>query len=64
MLERFMDKTTFESQEDFMENFRVNVPENFNFAYDIVDEWAKVAPDKKALCWTNDRGGAYRFYVC
>ncbi|MCD8194218.1 MAG: AMP-binding protein, partial [Tannerellaceae bacterium] len=61
MLERFMDKTTFESQEDFMENFRVNVPENFNFAYDIVDEWAKVAPDKKALCWTNDRGAHIDF---
>ena len=31
MLERFIDKTTFESQEDFIKNFKIKVPENFNF---------------------------------
>lgn len=56
MLERFLKQTTFSSQEDFMENFHINVPENFNFGYDVVDEWAKSDPDKKALCWINDRG--------
>jgi acetyl-CoA synthetase len=56
MLERFVEQTSFESQEDFIKNFKVNVPENFNFGYDVVDEWAKTRPDKKALCWTNDRG--------
>ncbi|MDR1556942.1 MAG: AMP-binding protein [Tannerellaceae bacterium] len=56
MLERFVEKTSFESQEDFIKNFRVKVPENFNFGYDVVDEWAKTNPDKKALCWTNDKG--------
>lgn len=56
MLERFIDKTTFESQEDFSKNFRIHVPENFNFAYDVVDEWAKEEPGKKALYWTNDKG--------
>ncbi|MDR2809179.1 MAG: AMP-binding protein [Tannerellaceae bacterium] len=56
MLERFVNKTSFESQEDFIKNFKVNVPDNFNFGYDVVDEWAKTHPDKKALCWTNDRG--------
>jgi acetyl-CoA synthetase len=56
MLERFVDRTSFESQEDFRKNFKVNVPVNFNFGYDVVDEWAQTHPDKKALCWTNDRG--------
>ena len=56
MLERFIEKTSFNSQEDFIKNFRINVPENFNFGYDIVDEWAKQDPDKIALCWTNDNG--------
>ena len=37
MLERFIDKTTFESQEDFIKNFKIKVPENFNFGYDVVD---------------------------
>lgn len=39
-----------------MNNFKVNVPENFNFGYDVVDSWAESDPEKKALCWTNDRG--------
>ncbi len=56
MLEKFLDKTSFSSQEDFMQNFKVKVPENFNFGYDVVDEWARTQPDKKALCWTNDKG--------
>ncbi|MDR2469259.1 MAG: AMP-binding protein [Tannerella sp.] len=56
MLERFLTKTSFESQADFAANFKINVPENFNFGYDVVDVWAAEAPDKKALCWTNDRG--------
>ncbi len=42
--------------EDFRKNFKINVPENFNFGYDIVDEWAAKAPGKRALCWTNDKG--------
>ncbi|MBO8438835.1 MAG: AMP-binding protein [Bacteroidetes bacterium] len=56
MLERFVKQTTFSSQEDFMKNFKIIVPENFNFGYDVVDEWAKTDPDKKALCWINDKG--------
>ena len=56
MLERFLKQTSFSSQEDFMQNFKVLVPENFNFGYDVVDEWARIAPEKKALCWTNDKG--------
>lgn len=51
-----MSETTFESQEDFKKNFKVEVPENFNFSYDVVDAWAELEPDKRALCWTNDKG--------
>lgn len=61
MLDRFLDKTEFESYEDFMENFHVNVPENFNFAYDVVDAWAEREPDKPALLWTNDKGEKIQF---
>ena len=31
-----------------MKNYKVNVPENFNFGYDIVDAWAEKEPDKIA----------------
>ena len=56
MLERFLKQTSFKSHQDFVENYEIRVPENFNFAYDIVYEWAKRAPLKRALCWTNDKG--------
>ena len=56
MLERFLEQTTFESQEDFKKNFKIKIPDSFNFGYDVVDVWAEKEPQKKALCWTNDRG--------
>ncbi|MDD4609284.1 MAG: AMP-binding protein, partial [Bacteroidaceae bacterium] len=61
MIERFLTQTTFSSQEDFAKNCHINVPDNFNFGYDIVDEWAKEQPTKKALCWTNDQGEHRQF---
>lgn len=51
MLERFLEQTSFESQEDFKKHLKIHVPDNFNFGYDIVDGWAKEEPNKKALCW-------------
>lgn len=56
MVEKFLKQTEFTSHKDFVENYEINIPENFNFAYDIVDEWAKTKPEKRALCWTNDKG--------
>ena len=56
MINKFINQTSFSSTKDFAENYKVNVPDHFNFAYDVVDEWAKVAPNKSALCWVNDRG--------
>lgn len=39
MVERFLSQTSFTTQEDFIKNFKINVPENFNFGYDVVDAW-------------------------
>ena len=61
MLERFLKKTNFESYEDFKKNFSIIVPEDFNFAYDVMDEWAKEAPERTAMIWTNDQGEERRF---
>ncbi len=61
MLDKFLEKASFESYEDFMQNFKINVPENFNFGYDVVDAWAEKEPDKKALLWTNDQGEEIQF---
>ena len=61
MVEKYINQLNFKDLEDFQTNFRIHVPDNFNFAYDIVDEWAKIEPGKKALCWTNDRGEHFDF---
>ena len=53
MLERFLEKTRFESFDDFMQHYKVCVPDQFNFAYDVVDVWAKEDADKCAMLWTN-----------
>mgnify|MGYP002586814654 FL=1 len=61
MLERFLEQMTFTSQEDFIKHFKVKVPENFNFGYDVVDAWAAENPEKKAILWTNDKGEHIQF---
>ena len=61
MVERFLKQTHFESVEDYNKHLEFIIPENFNFAYDVVDAWAEEQPDKLALLWTNDQGMERRF---
>lgn len=61
MLEKYLKKVEFDSLEDFQKNFEIIVPDNFNFGYDVVDEWARTDPDKLALLWTNDEGAETRY---
>ena len=61
ILSKYCPRIEFDSYEDFYDNFKIDVPENFNFAYDVVDEWARVEPDKKALVWINDAGEEREF---
>ena len=56
LLSRFSNAGRFRDYKDFYNNFRLNVPENFNYAYDVVDEYARLEPDKRALVWCDDRG--------
>jgi len=60
MVERFLKQTTFSSVEDYNKNLEFIIPENFNFAYDVMDAWAAEQPDKLALLWTNDEGAEKR----
>jgi len=54
LLEKYLERTEFKDYEDFKANYQLNVPENFNFGYDVVDAWAESEPEKKALVWCND----------
>lgn len=56
ILKKYCPRIEFDSYEDFFENFRINIPEAFNFGFDVVDEWARVEPGKRALLWCDDHG--------
>jgi len=57
LTERFLPREQFSSYEDFKQNYKVNIPENFNFGFDVVDAWAEIDGSKPALCWCDDHGG-------
>jgi acetyl-CoA synthetase len=56
ILEKFIKQIEFNSYEDFKNNFEVHIPENFNFAFDVVDEIAAASPNKLAMVWCDDKG--------
>lgn len=56
LLHKFLPRTEFDSYEDFKANYKINIPENFNFGFDVVDAWAEADENKKALVWCNDHG--------
>ncbi len=61
MFQKYLKKSDFESLEDFLKNFEVVIPDHFNFAYDVVDEYARISPLKRAICWVNDKGKHHDF---
>ena len=56
MIDRFVSKTEFNSYEDFYANFSVNIPANFNFAWDVMDDLAREKPNERALLWCDEKG--------
>lgn len=44
-----------------IESFKLKMPDNFNFAYDIVDRIAQSEPDRRAMTWCNDNGEEHVF---
>jgi acetyl-CoA synthetase len=61
MLDKFLNKKDFSSYEDLYENFSINIPGDFNYAYDVVDVIAAEAPDKTAMVWCDDKGNEANF---
>lgn len=52
LLSKFLNKTDFENYDDF-KKLSLSFNDDFNFAYDVTDEYAKISPDKMALVWCN-----------
>ena len=61
LLEKYLSQVDFSSYEDFRRNFRILVPDSFNFSYDVVDEYARLEPEKTALVWCDERGNQATF---
>jgi acetyl-CoA synthetase len=57
MLEKYISQLNYKTYEEFSEKFKIKVPAQFNFAFDVVDEIAKETPDKIAMVWCDDNGG-------
>jgi len=56
LLKKFLPREDFDSYEDFYANFKVNTPDNFNFAWDVMDCLAETRPDEPALVWCDEKG--------
>jgi acetyl-CoA synthetase len=65
LLGRFLKRRDFDSYEDFVDNyydnFSPNVPEGFNFAYDVVDELARRKAGETAMVWCDEAGAEASF---
>ncbi|MDR1248089.1 MAG: AMP-binding protein [Treponema sp.] len=61
MLGKFLSRTEFDSYEDYYENYSVHIPENFNFAWDVMDVRAAETPDERALFWCDEAGAEAEF---
>ena len=61
LLSKFLPRIEFDSYEDFKKNYKVEVPEHFNFAYDVVDEYARLVPEKQALIHVDENENITRY---
>lgn len=51
----------FISLDDAQKNYKLTYSEDFNFAYDVVDELGKTKPDKLAMIWVSKDGEEKKF---
>ena len=61
LLEKFLPQKEFKSYEDFYNNLKVNVPENFNFAWDVMDFLANEKSNERAMLWYDEKGAEAEF---
>jgi len=49
------------SYEDLCANFKIDVPEYYNFGFDVIDAWAKKDRNKLAMIWTDQKGNEKKY---
>ncbi len=55
------NRDSFTSLEDARQNYKLTYKDNFNFAYDVIDELGTNKPDKLAMVWVSNEGEEKRF---
>lgn len=47
-------------EDGILKKFGIKYPENFNYGYDIIDKYAELEPDRRALLWVDLEGNEKR----
>jgi acetyl-CoA synthetase len=50
------NRDDFKSYEDISKNYKITYNDDFNFAYDVLDELAKSQPDALCMLWVSNEG--------
>jgi len=53
--------TNMSGYDETYKNFRIDVPEYFNFRFDVIDAWANRDRNKLAMIWVNQDGVEEKF---
>jgi acetyl-CoA synthetase len=61
LVHKYAPRLNFDSYEDFYAGYQVTVPDNFNFAYDVMDELAVTKAGERALVWCDEKGAGAEF---
>ena len=51
----------YKDYDDYKENFKIDIPDNFNFGFDCVDALAESEPDLVAIMWDSDEEEGYNY---
>lgn len=57
-----LPRHNMQNYDETYRNFRIEVPEYFNFGFDVVDAWSRKDRNKLAMVWTNQEG-AEKFFT-
>ena len=48
------NRDSYKNLQDLRDNYKITYPETFNFAYDVIDELARIKPDATAMVWLSN----------
>ena len=53
---KFLKTTEFGSYDEFIGNYELSFPDDFNYATHVIDEYARIDASRPALIWCDDHG--------